>query len=539
MTHSPAAAARRVRGIVRVLRRRGLLRGFWWLRGPRGLEFSQEATPRWRAALEELGPTFVKFGQLLSLRADLLPTEVCAELAKLQDSSAAIPAAAARAAIEAELGGPADRFFASFENEPLAAASIAQVHAATLPGGAAVVVKLQRPGIRELIAGDLAILQALAALLEHALPETRAHAPRELVEEFRRSIFRELDFQAERRAMERFAEHFAGAADIAIPRVYRELSGPRLLVIERLSGRRITEVEGLPAAERARLARALNDCYLTQVFDHGLFHADPHPGNLAVLPDGRICFHDFGMVGRLSLGQRRALAEFVRGLLARDADRLLDVFLRLGTLAEGAPHEALRADLEELVEEFAGLPLKDFSAGEILESLARLARRHRVRLPAGMFLLGRAVVIVESVTRALDPDYEELAVLEKRAAGFGAANLRGLAADAGRVASGAGDLLAALPTALSAAARTLRSGRFDLRLRHEKLEELESRIDRSFNRLTFGVVTAAIIVASSIIMQTRLPPSIGGVPVLGLFGFFTAAVLGFGLLLAIIRGGRL
>ncbi len=539
MPRSPAFVARRVRGILRVLRRRGLLRGLWWLRGPRGLDFSTGSTPRWREALEELGPTFVKFGQLLSLRADLLPPEACAELAKLQDRSAPIPAAAARAALEQALGGPADRFFAVFDSEPLAAASIAQVNAATLPDGREVVVKIQRPGIRECIEGDLAILQTLATLIEHAVPETRAHAPRELVEEFRRSILRELDFSAERRAMERFAGHFEMSADVAVPAVHRELSGPRVLVVERLSGRRITDVEGVAPAERVRLARALNESYLTQIFEHGIFHADPHPGNLAVLPDGRICFHDFGIVGRLSTRLRRALAEIIRGLLARDADRLLDVFLGLGTVGEGVRREALRSDIEELVEEYAGLPLRDFTAGEVLEAFVRLARAHRVRLPAGLFLLAKTVVIVESVTRSLDPSFEQMAVLKERAASFGAASLKGIASDAGRIAAGAGDVLAALPSALSAAARALRSGGFDLRLRHEKLEEVESRIDRSFNRLTFGVVTAAIIVASSIIMQTGLPPSIRGVPVLGVLGFLVAAVLGFGLLIAIIRGGRL
>jgi ubiquinone biosynthesis protein len=539
MTRFPGMIPRRARGIVRILRRRGLLRGFWWLRGPRGLDFTPGSVLRWREALEELGPTFVKFGQLLSLRADLLSPAACAELAKLQDRSVPIPAAVARAEIEAALGGPVDRFFAEFEPEPLAAASIAQVHAAKLPDGSAVVVKVQRPGIREAIEGDLAILQVLAVLIEAALPETRSHAPRSLVEEFRRSILRELDFHAELRAMERFAADFAGSPDVRIPGVVRALSGPRLLVVERLSGRRITDVEGVAVPERSRLARALNDCYLTQVFEHGIFHADPHPGNIAVLPDGRICFHDFGIVGRLGSGQRRALGDLIRGLLQRDSDRLLDAFLRIGTVGEDVRRDALRGDLEELMEEYAGLPLRDFSAGEILDALVRLARAHRTRLPPSYFLLAKTVVIVESVTRTLDPAYEEMTVLKERAATFGAASLKGAATEAGRIASSAGDLLSAFPAALSAAARTLRSGSFDLRLRHEKLEELESRIDRSFNRLTFGVVTAAIIVASSIIMQTGLPPSIRGVPVLGLLGFFAAAVLGFGLLIAIIRGGKL
>jgi ubiquinone biosynthesis protein len=536
---SPSVIARRLRGIVRVLRRRGLLRGFWWLRGPSGLDFMPGSAARWREALEELGPTFVKFGQLLSLRADLLSPEVCAEFARLQDRSAPIPAAAARAEVEAALGGPIERFFSAFDTEPLAAASIAQVHAARLPDGAEVVVKIQRPGIRAAIQSDLAILQALAALLERALPDVRVHAPQALVEEFRRSILRELDFNAERRAMERFAGHFAASADVRIPGVKRALSGSRVLVAERLSGRRITDIEGVSAEERSRLARALNDCYLTQVFEHGIFHADPHPGNVAVLPDGRICFHDFGIVGRLATSQRRALADFVRGLLAQDADRLLDACLRIGSAGENLRRDELRGDIEELVEEYAELPLRDFTAGELLDALVRLARTHRIRLPASYFLLAKTVVIVESVTRALDPAYEEMAVLKERAATFGAASLRGAATDAGRLAAGAGDLFSALPGALSSAARALRTGGFDLRLRHEKLEELESRIDRSFNRLTFGVVTAAIIVASSIIMQTGMPPSIRGVPVLGVLGFFTAAVLGFGLLIAIIRGGRL
>jgi ubiquinone biosynthesis protein len=538
-TRSPSVIAGRLRRIVRTLRRHGLLRGFWWLRGPRGLDFSPAASPRWRAALEELGPAFVKFGQLLSLRADLLPPEVTGELGRLQDRMAPFPAAEARAAVEAELGGPLERFFGAFDPEPLAAGSIAQVHGATLPDGTAVAVKVQRPAIRAMIEGDLGVLATRAALLEAALPEARIHQPRALVEEVSRTILKELDFRAEARAMERFGGHFAGSTQVRIPRVVRELSGPRVLVAERFEGRRITDVAGVPPEERARLARAVNDCYLTQLFEHGIFHADPHPGNLVVLADGRLGLLDFGIVGRLSAAHRRALADLFLGVIRRDADRLLDVYLRLGIVGEGVRREALRSDLEELIEEYAGLPLRDVSAGEMLEHLVRLARAHRIRFPTSFFLLAKTVVLVESVTRALDPDYVALALLEERAATFGKVGLAGLATDAGRLAQGAGDFVAALPAALAAAARAMREGRFDLRLRHEKLEELESRIDRSFNRLTYGVVTAAIIVGSSIILQTGLPPRVLGVPVFGVLGFFTAAVLGFGLLIAIIRGGRL
>ena len=539
VNRSPSVIARRSRRIARVLRRHGLLRGLWWLRGPRGLDFSVSSAPRWRAALEELGPTFVKFGQLLSLRADLLPPEVTGELAKLQDRLAPFPAAEARAAIEAELGAPLERSFAAFDPEPLAAASIAQVHGALLPDGRAVVVKVQRPGIRAGIESDIAILQALAALVERVVPETRVHGPLAIVEEFRRAILRELDFRAEARAQERFAVLFAGSADVRIPLPVRELCGPRILVAERLDGRRITDVEAVAPIERARLARVLNDAFLTQIFEHGIFHADPHPGNIVVLPDGRLCFHDFGIVGRLSTGQRRALADLFRGVLQRDADRLLETYLRVGTVGEGVRREALRADLEELVEEYAGLPLRDFSAGELLDHAVRLARGYRIRFPTSFFLLVKTVVVMESVTRSLDPSYQALALIQERAGQLGATRLRGFAAEAGRVAQGAEDLLAALPSALSAAARTMREGRFELRLRHDKFEEMEARIDRSFNRLTFGVVTAAIIVASAIIMQTGLAPRVFGVPVLGILGFFAAAVLGFGLLIAILRGGRL
>lgn len=536
---SPAVIARRLRRIAGVLRRHRLLRGFWWLRGPGGIDFSIDSAARWREAFQDLGPTFVKFGQLLSLRGDLLPPEVTGEFEKLQDRTAPFPAAIVRAEIETALGGPLDRFFDVFDEQPLAAASIAQVHGARLADGREVVVKIQRPEIRKSIESDIAILQALAALIERLIPESRVQAPQALVEEFRRSILKELDFRAEARAMERFGGHFADAADVRIPQVCRAFSGPRILVVERLDGRRITDVDGVAAEERARLARVVNDCYLTQIFEFGLFHADPHPGNLAVLPDGRVCFHDFGIIGRLSTAHRRALADLFRGVLQRDADRLLDVYLRIGAVGENVRRDALRNDIEELLEEYAGLPLQDFSAGEMLDHLVRLARSYRIRFPISFVLLAKTVIMVESLTRSLDPTYEATALIQERAATLGAVSFRGFAEEVRRIAQGSEDFLAAVPAALSAAARKMREGTFDLKLRHEKLEELESRIDRSFNRLTYGVVVAAIIVGSSIIMQTSLPPSIRGVPILGLLGFFTAAVLGFGLLIAIIRGGRL
>ena len=308
--------ARRLRRIAGVLRRHGLLRGFWWLRGPGGIDFSIDSASRWCAAYQDLGPTFVKFGQLLSLRGDLLPPEVTREFAKLQDRTTPLPAAVVRAEAEASLGGPLERFFCRFDEEPLAAASIAQVHGAALPDGREVIVKVQRPDIRMSIESDIAILQALAALVERLFPETRVHAPQAIVEEFRRSILKELDFRAEARAMERFGTHFAGDVDVCIPQVHHELSSARILVAERLDGRRITDVEGVPEAERVRLARALNNCYLTQIFEFGIFHADPHPGNIVVLPDGRICFHDFGIVGRLPTAHRRSLADLFRGIAA-------------------------------------------------------------------------------------------------------------------------------------------------------------------------------------------------------------------------------
>lgn len=531
--------ARRLRRIAGVLRRHGLLRGFWWLRGPGGIDFSIDSASRWCAAYQDLGPTFVKFGQLLSLRGDLLPPEVTREFAKLQDRTTPLPAAVVRAEAEASLGGPLERFFCRFDEEPLAAASIAQVHGAALPDGREVIVKVQRPDIRMSIESDIAILQALAALVERLFPETRVHAPQAIVEEFRRSILKELDFRAEARSMERFGTHFAGDVDVCIPQVHHEFSSARILIAERLDGRRITDLEGVPEAERVRLARALNNCYLTQIFEFGIFHADPHPGNIVVLPDGRICFHDFGIVGRLPTAHRRSLADLFRGIVQRDADRVLEVYLRIGTVGEEIRRDALRWDIEELLEEYAGLPLKDFSAGEMLDHVVRLARGYHIRFPTSFVLFAKTTMMVESLTRTLDPGYNAFDLIRERAGTLGVVSVRGFVDEVRRIAQSSEDFLAAVPSALSAAARKMREGTFDLKLRHERLEELESRIDRSFNRLTYGVVVAAIIVGSSIIMQTKLPPSVYGVPILGVLGFLAAAILGFGLLLAIIRGGRL
>jgi ubiquinone biosynthesis protein len=554
-TNRPSTAGR-YRDVTAVLLRHGLAdvvdalhlgRSVAWgtrlLPARARIDPSLSRAARFRLTLEELGPTFVKFGQALSVRADLLPEELIAELTKLQEHVSPLPAGVAEAAIEAELGGPLTTLFDWFETAPLASASIAQVHRARLPSGEPVVVKVRRPGIGQVIASDIEILRQLGRLVERHVPGAEVLNPLGVVEEFARTIRAEQDFTREARNIERCAANFTGDATVRLPHVYWNRTTSGVLTLELLEGMKLSDLDTarVDPAVRARIAERGADAMLAQILVHGFFHADPHPGNLLVLPDEVIGFLDFGIVGQIDDKARADLARVVRAIWHKDAAELTTAALDMTEPQHDVNVRALERDLAGLIETYGNVPIKDLSAREVLADVVRTAARHRLRIPSDLMLLIKALVTIEGVGVQLDPSFkivEHAAPVAERMwqqeftpEALGRRAFRGT-----RHAMSA---LRHVPGHVEAITRKIRDGRLEIRFVHRNLDHFVKEMDRSSNRLAFAMIIAALIVGSSLVIQAGRGTMVAGYPVLGLAGFIVAALFGVRLAIGIIRSGRL
>lgn len=499
---------------------------------------------RLREALEALGPSFVKFGQMLSARRDLFSDEVIAELQALQDRVPPFSASEARAIIEQDLGRSVDDLFAHFDDTPLAAASIAQVHCAELPDGTDVIVKVQRPGIEEMLRADIEILYFIARLLVRFVPESRRYEPITLVDEFADHIADELDFTREGRYAERFGANFRDEPAVYVPPVYWEASSRRVITMAHSHGQRLSAEYPADPAERRRLADTLMRLFLVQILEHGFFHGDPHPGNVFYLPDGRICFHDFGIVGRLSPSDREHLRDLFLAAVTRDPQWLADTYLEMG----GAPAETNRAafakDIGVALDEYYAASARGTSFGTVLQEFIRLGHRYQIRLLRETLLVAKVFMILESVAHSLDPTFDMFVAFQRHAPAMIVRDLlptfdreRGLAKGY-RLLSGLRRAASELPEALAALVRHLRQGEATLRVRHEPLASLEKHIDRASNRLSLSLIIAAVVIASSLVMTFHAGPHYEEIPVTGLIGYLIAAVMGLGWAIAILRSGK-
>ncbi len=497
---------------------------------------------RLRQALEELGPTFVKFGQALSNRPDLLPADLLAELARLQDTVAPLPDGVAEATIEAEFGRPVSQVFARFDPRPVAAASIAQVHRASLLDGSEVAVKVRRPGIEAQIEDDLGILGLLARLAERYLPDSDIYQPVTLVAEFARAIRSEQDLAREGRSIERFAKNFTGDPTVRLPRVHWSQTTTGVLTMEYMDGTRLQDVLADPGAfDAAAIATRGAQAVLKQVLRDGLFHADPHPANIFILPGSVICLLDFGSVGRVDRHLRDSLVRLLDAVAREDAERLASAILSIGRPLKTLDSAQLARDLADLIDGYAGVAVRDLSIAGLLQDALAVMRRHRLQFPADLMLLVRAFVTIEGVARRLDPTFNMLEharpvvteILRDRMAPSAVA---GRMADTAR---GMADAFQTLPRDLMEILAKARDDRLKIQFVHRNLEHVVQGLDRASNRLSFAVVIAALIVGSSLVLQRAAGPQLFGLPVLGLAGFIAAAVLGLWLAVGILRSGRL
>jgi ubiquinone biosynthesis protein len=498
---------------------------------------------RFRRALEALGPTFIKFGQALSTRTDLLPADLIAELTQLQDAVAPLTPGTAEHAVEESLGKPIAAAFASFGHEPLAAASIAQVHVATLPSGETVAIKVRRPGIERTIEADLSVLADLARLAERHLPDATLYSLSALVDEFARTIRRELDLAREGRIIERVAAQFADDPGLRFPRIYWSLTTRDVLTMEYLDGVKVAAVgtDAAPDLDPIVVAKRGADFVFQQILVHGLFHADPHPGNILVLPQNVVAFIDFGIVGRVNRQMRDRLAQIILAIGRRDAERLAEIVIAVATPLRAVDINVLTADLAEMLDLYASVPLGELSLRDVFQSITAAMARHRLRLPADVLLLIKSVSTIESVGRQLDPSFQIVEYATPHVEAM-LMNKRRPVALARRAVESSHDALKALATVPANVAEIVAKTRRDgLRVEfvHTNLEHFIREMDRSSNRLSFSVVIAAIVVASAIIVHAAVGPTFWGYPLLGLIGFVTAGWLGIGLAIGILRSGRL
>jgi ubiquinone biosynthesis protein len=498
---------------------------------------------RVRMALEELGPTFVKLGQMLSTRPDLIAVEFIEELSKLQDRVPPFSYTEVSKIIESDLGGLPENIFEHFEESPRAAASIGQVHRARLKDGEEVVVKVQRPGIRKIIEVDLEIMLHLASLMERHLEEFQLNRPARIVEEFARTLEKEIDYTIEASHIERFSRQFIDDATVYVPKVFRETTTERVLTMEYVEGVKVSEIERIEkeGLDRKVITARGADLILKQVFDHGFFHADPHPGNIFVLPGNVICYLDFGMMGSIDRQSREDFADLVHSVVRRDESGAMQALLMLTQYDEEPDTRLLSRDLADFMGQHLYRPLKDLQMEKLLQQLMELISRHRLQAPPDLFLMLKALATVEGVGLSLDPEFHminQAAPFVKRVK-MEQSHPKRVASDILKSGVDLVRLMQEIPGDLRELLRQMKRGKVKMEFEHRGLEPMQKTYDQISNRIAFSIVIAALIVGSALIVLSKTPPFLFGIPVIGIIGFVAAAVMGMWLLIAILRKGRL
>jgi ubiquinone biosynthesis protein len=499
---------------------------------------------RVRLALEEMGPTFVKFGQLLSTRPDIVSAEYIQELEHLQDQVKPEDPAKIRAQIEKQLHGKIEDIFSRFEPEPLAAGSIAQVHLAYTKEGQAVAVKVRRPGIVELVHAEREILEELAGILKAMLFAHETVDPQEMVRELGDAIVRETDLANERRNQLRIQHAFADDPSVHVPEVYSDYCSDGVLTMEYIDGvkpgdpREMAEKGFDPKLIGSRAANFLFE----QIFEMGFFHTDPHPGNFFLLPGNVLAPIDFGQVTTLSSRDKWLFDQIVLAIVDKQGKRIVDAFEREDMIGEQTDMARLSLDVEQIVEVYWALPLKEIPFRTVVLRVFDVFRTHHVRPPSGFVLTLKSLMTIETFARSMDPEFNIVEALRPyaRRSAFRAIEPKHLLRQVREAVDDAGDLAARIPRDLNTIFRKVRQGKFELRIHHEHLDALTRTLDKSSNRISFALIIAALLVGSSLLVaQEGTVLGLFRLQSMGIFGYVMAAIIGLTLLVSIIRSGRL
>lgn len=494
---------------------------------------------RIRITLEELGPTFVKFGQVISTRPDLVPAAYLAELERLQERVPPFPGSVARTLLETELGRPIQQLFAEFDEVPLAAGSLGQVHVARHHNGTWLAIKIRRPHVVREVERDLSLMEEIAQLIRRHLPEAEIFDPVGLVQQFTRTIRRELNFAREARTIDEFRRMFEGDATLRVPQVYWDLTADGVLTCELFEGLKITDVEGLREAGLSPREIAANGAriFLKMAFEFGVFHGDPHPGNLRVLRNGVIGLFDFGMVGRLDEEKREQLIDLFMAITRGNAAAAVEQVLQIGKPYKPVDLPLLRSDIRDFVDGYYGLPLEKIDVGQLLSDFVAILSHHGIRYPADLMMLIRVIVTLEGTGRQLDPEFnvaEHLAPIVERLVRE-RYNPRRVAQDVVDRSRALLHVLQKLPEHVGKTLEKLSNDDLRVHLEHQHLEHLITEIDRSSNRLAIGMVMSALILASALVIRTSEAGSLW----ISIPAFILSSLLGVWLIYGVFRSGRL
>ena len=498
---------------------------------------------RIKKTVEELGPTFIKFAQILSTRPDLIPLELANAFSKLQDEVSPIPFSEIEQVFLEEFGKPVSELFDG-ELELVASASLGQVYKGVLPDGDIVAVKVQKPNITQTIASDIAIMRQIASFLKDRLKEYGIDDANMIIDEFEKTIRKELDFNIEALNLKRFAKNFEENPKIKVPRLYEALTTMRILTMEYIDGVKVSDLKKLEERGIDAKLAAKNgfDLLCEQIFLFRYFHADPHPGNIFALDDGRLAFIDFGMMGRIGERDRRYFVDMIYYIVKNEEEKAAYNLLKLAKIKdENMNVDAFCKDMGDIISTYFYGSLKDISIQNLLNDMIALMSRYRVYFREDNYLLTKALITIEGVGKQLDPDFnaaEEIRpfVLRfyKNSRSFGA-----LLGKVGEIPKDVSDFVTEFPDDIKFLIEKLKNGNFKMEFEHVGLEALEQSIEKSFNRLSVAIIISAVLIGSSLLSFAKMPPLVLGIPVFGLIGFTIALLMGIVLIISIYRRGKL